>query len=132
MNVAQRWGLAFFRFAQTTRDMMPADFQQAAANYPELSQELATILAETGVNGANGDGFEITFQGRLGEIENPARAIIMREKEPFHVDADGTAQRTYLFADGHSEIHWARDGNFERWESERWPKLKGEQRDSGE
>lgn len=130
LNVAKNWGLAFYRFAQTNRDLMPADFQQA--NYPELSQELSRILAETGVSGADGEGFEITFQGRLGDIENPAQAIILREKEPFQVDADGGAQKTYLFADGHSEIHKARDGNFEQWEAERVPKLKGTQADTGE
>lgn len=132
LNVARGWGLAFYKFAEANRDLMPADFQQAAANYPELSQELSTILAESGVVGANGDGFEITFQGRLGDIENPAQAIIMREKEPFHVEPDGAAQKTYLFADGHSEIHKARDGNFERWETERMPKLKGVPVDAGD
>ena len=132
LNVAKGWGLAFYRFAQTNKDLMPTDFQQAAANYPELSQELSRILAEAGVGGANGDGFEITFQGRLHDIENPGEAIIMREKEPFHVEPDGAAVKTYLFADGHAEVHKARDGNFEQWEAERMPKLKGTQGNTGE
>ena len=56
----------------------------------------------------------------------------MREKEPFHVELDGAAVKTYLFADGHAEVHKARDGNFEQWEAERMPKLKGTQGNTGE
>ena len=126
LNIAKVWGIGFSQFALANNGQMPADFQQAQHHSPEISETLLKFAAEGGVGGASGDGFEITFQGRLDQIENPGHAIIMREQEPFHFGDDGSAQRTYLFADGHSEIHRARDGNFERWEEERRPKLKQE------
>ena len=124
LNIAKGWGMAFFKFAQANNGQMPKEFQEAQQDFPEFSEELSKIVGATGIAGMNGDGFEITFHGRLNEIENPSQAIILREKEPFHYGEDGSAQRTYLFADGHSEIHKARDGNFERWENERQPILK--------
>jgi hypothetical protein len=33
--------------------------------------------------------------------------------------------RTYVFADGHSEIHTTPDGNFEKWETEHTPPVQG-------
>jgi RNA polymerase sigma factor (sigma-70 family) len=124
LNIAKIWGIAFQKFALANNGQMPAGFQQAQDSSPEISEPLLKFATEAGMGGANGDGFEMTFQGRLDEIENPAQAIIMREKEPFHYGEDGSASRTYLFADGHSEIHKARNGNFERWEEERQPRLK--------
>ena len=124
LNVAKRWSLAFFHFAQANNGRMPTDFLEAERTYAELHKEVPAIAQAPDVG--SGDGFEITFQGKLDDIENPAQAIIMREKEPFHIEADGAAHRTYLFADGHSEVHRARDGNFERWEEQRRPRLKAE------
>jgi RNA polymerase sigma factor (sigma-70 family) len=124
LNVARGWGMAFYKFAQANEGRMPADFETAKRNYPEVSEELLKIMGAEEVGGASGDGFEITFQGKIEEIENPAEAIIMREKEPFHYKEDGSAARTYLFADGHSEIHTARDADFTAWEEKRQPRLK--------
>ena len=45
--------------------------------------------------------------------------VIIREKEPFPVPGREGLSRTYVFADGHSEIHRASDGDFTAWERER-------------
>lgn len=119
LTVAKSWGLAMYKFVRANNGQMPKTFQEALDQDPELSEEL---LRNGGL--LNGDEFEITFQGSWTEIENPAEAIIMREKEPYHVDEDGVALRTYLFADGHTEIHRARGGDFAPWESRKQPRLK--------
>ena len=124
LNVGKAWGLAFYEFAHANNGMMPPSFQEAAQNFPQISEDLLKIMSPEGPGGPSGDGFEITFQGRIEDIANPAQAIIMREKEPFHFGPDGSALKTYLFADGHSEIHKAADGNFDRWEAMRQPMLK--------
>jgi len=98
---------------------MPEDFQDAAAFFPQLPEDLHWIIGVTGP----GD-FEILYKGSLDQIENPSAAIILREKEPFNIKDSGEADRTYLFADGHSEVHRAPAGNFEPWESQHSPKLK--------
>ena len=118
MNLARNWGMAFYKFAEQNGGQMPGDLQQASLFFSQ-TPEAATWLQD-----AAGAEFEIVFQGAITNIENPAEAIILREKEPFHYGTDGSATRTYLFADGHSEIHKARDGNFEVWEQQRQPRLK--------
>jgi prepilin-type processing-associated H-X9-DG protein len=55
----------------------------------------------------------------LDDVPDPARTILMREKEAFPVSGREGLSRTYLFADGHSEIHLAPDGDFTAWEQER-------------
>jgi hypothetical protein len=61
--------------------------------------------------------FEIVYQGALNEITNSAGTIVIREKEAWQ-SADGGWHRTYGFADGHSEIHKAEDGDFGPWETQ--------------
>jgi hypothetical protein len=41
---------------------------------------------------------------------------VLREKEAW-TDYRGRWNRAYGFADGHSEIHFSQDGNFEAWEN---------------
>jgi RNA polymerase sigma factor (sigma-70 family) len=118
MTLSRNWGIAFMHFAEANNGQMPTDFQQAAEFLPELPAEMAPLAGST-------LDYEITFHGRLQDIENAPQAIIMREKTPFHFKPDGSAARTYLFADGHSEIHSARDGNFDPYENRLQPRLKG-------
>ena len=82
-----------------------------------------TLYREVAENEAKGqtnlapDQFEIVYQGSLNEITNPATIIVIREKEAWQT-LDGGWVRDYSFADGHSEIHKAADGNFQPWEAE--------------
>jgi RNA polymerase sigma factor (sigma-70 family) len=69
------------------------------------------------------DRFEIVYHGRLDELENPSRTIVIREKEPFrNVPQPGEPPRflrTYAFADGHAEIHASPTEDATEWERER-------------
>jgi hypothetical protein len=111
MNYAKGWGIAFMMFSQKNGGLMPENFEQAAKFYPE---KWASVMSAF-----DPDKFEIAFRGSLKEIAQPARTIIAREKEPFPNLRQPGSARTYLFADGHTEIHSASDGNFEPWEKER-------------
>jgi RNA polymerase sigma factor (sigma-70 family) len=61
--------------------------------------------------------FELVFQGSFQDIQNPAQTIVLREKQGWQA-SDGSWHRAYGFADGHSELHRAADGNFEPWEKQ--------------
>lgn len=117
LNVAHAWGLAIQKFAEANQGRMPRDIEEATPHYPPVREDVAWL------QGMAGNDFEITFQGAFNQITNPAQAIILREKEAFNHQNDGSASRTYLFADGHSEIHKAPGGSFESWEQEHQPKL---------
>lgn len=67
----------------------------------------------------NPSQYEIMFQGRLDQVTEPAKTILIREREPFPSLSRPGLARTYLFADGHSEVHLAPDGDFTAWEQER-------------
>ena len=75
------------------------------------------FLPNTPKYGLTPDRYEITYQGSVFELTNSPAIIVIREKEPWQT-ADGSWVRAYGFADGHSEIHKATDGNFETWEAQ--------------
>jgi hypothetical protein len=108
LNYTRQWLLAFHDFADKNQGQLPADFEQAR---PFLPSEVDTNLTT--------DQFEIVYQGSLKNLTNPSTAIVIREKNAW----PGLNQRpgwlrAYGFADGHSEIHLAADGNFETWEKQ--------------
>jgi hypothetical protein len=109
MNYTKQWALAFIMFAEDHGGRMPKTFQEASAYFPQ--------------NGQTGDlkpeQFEIMYQGSRDAIKNPAQTILVREIQPVASPGGSGLNRTYVFADGHSEIHQATDGNFAPWESER-------------
>lgn len=111
LNFTKAWGAAFHAYANANDGKMPSDFAEAAPYFPQLPPELNWTLGLTGPQ-----DFEIMYRGSITDIEAPATIIIMREKQAFNTDDSGASRRTYLFADGHSEVHTAADGNFEPWE----------------
>lgn len=113
MNLGAAWLNAMLDFAQRNDGFLPATVEEAQPflKVPEGLQSFAGLPAA-------GD-YELMFKGKLSEIKEPSRTIIFKEKEPFFADESGGKSRTYVFADGHSEIKRAPDGNFERWEQER-------------
>jgi len=119
LNFAGTWAAAFYQYAEAHDGLFPKSFAEAAEFLPELTAEASQLISLTGP-----PDYEILFQGKLADLANPATAIVMREKEPFNHQPDGSAQRTYLFADGHAEIHRAPQGNFEPFETKRQPKFK--------
>jgi RNA polymerase sigma factor (sigma-70 family) len=113
MTFAKAWGLALLNFAQANGGSMPATFQEAARFFPTVPEEW-----KWSISSFSPDDFEIVFHGLINEIEHPERTIVVREKQPFDVQPSGVARRTYLFADGHTEVHRANNGDFEKWEKE--------------
>ena len=61
--------------------------------------------------------FELVFQGSFKDIPNPSQTIVVREKQGWQA-SDDSWHRAYGFADGHSELHRASDGDFETWEKQ--------------
>jgi hypothetical protein len=118
MGHAKVWMGALFRYAQENDGRFPTNFTQAASflatslqsvvDPGEAVPDLADFQEAT-------NHFEIVYRGSLNEVNDWAKAIVVREKEPWP-SPDGGWSRTYAFADGHSEIHRAEDGNFTSWE----------------
>ncbi|HKS37999.1 MAG TPA: sigma-70 family RNA polymerase sigma factor [Verrucomicrobiae bacterium] len=107
MNYVKHWVLAFMLFAEDNEGRFPADFGRAQAYY-----------GGGNIGNLSSDQFEIVHTGKLSEIPEPARTIIIREKE-IRYSPEGKPTKAYGFADGHSEIHTAPNGDFSQWEQER-------------
>lgn len=103
MNYLKNWANAAYQYADTHGGVLPKSFEDIASQLPQDAQ-FAELKPEQ---------FEFTYHGRLDTLGEANRYFIAREK-------DGYA-RTYVFADGHSEIHTTPDGNFEKWEAEHTP-----------
>ena len=109
MSFSMHWMLALSLYAEKHQDQLPTDFGQAKDFLPEQAK------AETNVTT---DQFEIVYQGKWRDVKKPADTIVLREKQARQMPY-GNWTRAYGFADGHSEIHSAADGNFEPWEKDR-------------
>lgn len=111
MSYVKNWGLAFILYATEHGDRLPDSFEQAAKFFPQEQAALASAFST--------DKYEIMFHGTLQDVQHPENVILVREKEAWpNPSGTGTA-RTYLFADGHSEIHSAPDGDHSAWEKDR-------------
>jgi RNA polymerase sigma factor (sigma-70 family) len=118
MKVAKDWAMAFWLYADANANVLPATFEQARKFYPAADEPSADA------DPAPAADFEIMFSGAIHQVSNPASAIVLREKVPFSGNGRPGLYRTYAFTDGHSEIKYAADGNFEEWEQARRPVLK--------
>ncbi|MBX3747963.1 MAG: hypothetical protein KF833_21865 [Verrucomicrobiae bacterium] len=113
----KNWAVAFHLFAAANGNRFPASLEEAAPHLPEGSMD--------GILGAfDPDRFEVVYRGAAHAIADPARAILIREKDPFHRPAADTTPegyyKTYAFADGHTEIkRFDRPADFEAWERDR-------------
>lgn len=108
LNYTKGWLLAFWNYAQQHEGKVPPDFESARSFAPE------GVTAQTGLTP---EQFEIVYNGSLNDLTNAPSVIVMREKQPLQ-NPDGRWSRGYGFADGHSEIHNAPDGNFDAWEAQ--------------
>jgi RNA polymerase sigma factor (sigma-70 family) len=116
MNFTRRWLMALLLYAEKNQDRLPSRLEEAAPFLPGETQEEATN--QTAVKyGLTTDQFELVYQGSIKSLKQPQNIIVIREKQPWDGWAGGQA-RGYAFADGHSEIHVAQDGNFEPWEAQ--------------
>lgn len=108
LGYARNWGMAFFLYMEKHDGQMPATFAEAIQFLPK----------DDSVAGMTPDQYEITFQGRTADLANPSATFIMRERDPAQESA---ISRTYLFADGHTEIVKVDDGDFTAWEQQHMP-----------
>jgi RNA polymerase sigma factor (sigma-70 family) len=111
MNYTQSWMLAFTEYAAQHQGQFPTNFELAASFLPPEAAGLTNLTS---------DQFEIVYTGAINDITNPQSIIVIREKDAFQTP-DGGWVRDYSFADGHSEIHKAVDGNFQPWEAQHLP-----------
>jgi RNA polymerase sigma factor (sigma-70 family) len=66
------------------------------------------------------NAYDLVYQGSLNNLFNStnlAAIIVVREQQAQQA-ADGSWNRTYGFADGHSEVYRSVDGDFSGWESQ--------------
>lgn len=119
MQNVKVWLLAFHRYAEGHQGQFPSSFDQVSK---ELDQVIARDLepAEVPVSPEEfaqpTNHYEMVYQGQLNDITNLSSTIVMREKDPWPGPSGGWC-RTYGFADGHTEIHKAEDGDFAPWEA---------------
>jgi len=106
MDYTKGWMLAFMQYASQNQGQFPTNFAQASSFLHDEAKGQTNLAP---------DQFEVVYQGSINEITNPKTIIVIREKEAWQT-ADGGWVRDYSFADGHSEIHKAIDGNFQPWE----------------
>lgn len=121
MNYAKDWMLAFFMYSEKNQGQAPTNFEQAASFMPaefKAAQEAPTNAESVAKFGLTPDKFEVLYQGALQSIKSPQSTIVIREKDAWQT-TDGGWARAYGFADGHTEIHKAADGNFQPWETQR-------------
>jgi hypothetical protein len=108
MNYTKGWMIAFMNYAQQHGGQLPTNFEAAISFGPEGLTNQTSLAPEQ---------FEIVYTGSLNEVTNPQSLIVIREKDASQT-TDGGWVRDYGFADGHSEIHKAADGNFLPWEAQ--------------
>jgi hypothetical protein len=109
MNYAAGWAAALLTYASKNDGVMPKSFADAQSYYP--AQFASTMSA------FDPGKFEILYRGVINEVLDPPRTVIMREKEAFSNPDKPGWSRTYVFADGHTELHHSPDGDYAEWES---------------
>jgi len=102
------WMLAFIQYADQNQGLCPTNFEQAAAFWPDWAKDQTKLTP---------DQFEIVYQGSFNQLSNPQSLIVIREKEAVQ-SLGGGWHKAYGFADGHSELHKAGDGDFGPWEAQ--------------
>jgi RNA polymerase sigma factor (sigma-70 family) len=108
LNFTKQWMISFIIYADTHDGRLPHQFSDVDG---------FDVLAVS-IEGLSPSDFEIAYSGKFSDLKEPNRIIVIKEKEP-RANPDGKLTKAYGFADGHSELHSAPDGNFERWERER-------------
>jgi hypothetical protein len=101
LTAGRQWGVALIMYADSHDGQLPAAIADAAAF--------------AGVAATNED-LELVRNGPLYSGTNqPARTIVLRDKKPWQ-GPGGRWCRTYVFADGHSEIARSDTSDFSEWE----------------
>lgn len=113
LNYSKRWGLALILYSMKNGGRMPPNLA-SALSFMDTNDPAVAASSPAGADAH----LEILYQGGIKDIAHPEKTILLREKEPFQTK-DGRWARTYLFADGHSEIASSDTPDFSVWESQR-------------
>ena len=117
LHYAKRWALALHMYAGDHDDQFPPSLSAAAEYFGSLDPQ---NYGDLGVDlSLRPDQFEVMYHGHIAGMESPATTILLREKEAWPDSTGRGACRAYAFADGHSEIYRAPDGDFTAWEADR-------------
>ena len=111
MTYVKHWALAFFLYAEAHQDRFPDTFEEASKYFAADQAVLKSAFST--------DKYEIMFHGATRDVQHPESVILLREKEAWPSSSGTGTARTYAFADGHSEIHSAPDGDYSAWEKDR-------------
>ncbi len=101
--------VGFIMYAMKNQGQYPSNFDQAASFLPDAFKKQTNVTT---------DDYAIVYQGSMNAVTKPAETIIISEKAAVWNPLEGNWVKTYVFADGHSEIHVTTDGNFGPWESQ--------------
>lgn len=106
MSDAKVMALAEIMFAQSNQG-------QLATNLDQLNSYVTnSSLSLTGTN-----SFDLVYNGPLNGLTNSGSILMLRESEPWQTSS-GTWGRSYVFVDGHAEIHVEPSDNFDDFESQ--------------
>jgi RNA polymerase sigma factor (sigma-70 family) len=103
MSNAKQFVLTMMLYANDNEGVFPTRFDQMTNSF---NDGLRTALRD----------LEITYQGALSNIHDPASTIVVRESQPWLYN--GKWSKVYGFADGHSEVHTEPGGNFDAYEQQ--------------
>jgi hypothetical protein len=86
----------------------------ALLSFAQRTARLPDTLEEAGLAGQD---YELLFKGALPDRTQAPSTIVIREQHAWRTP-QGAWARVYGFADGHSQVHVARHGNFVQWEND--------------
>ena len=86
LDAAKQGMLAFIMFADDNQNQLPTNFVQAATYMGTNMEQVET-------------NFDITYEGSIANIANPAQTIVLKEKRAWQ-SIDGKWLKVYGFADG--------------------------------
>lgn len=101
MSFTRDWGMAIMIYADKNGGMLPQRLSDVAAP--------AEGAGQTGNGKLSIDDYELAIRGSLKDVSNPQSMILLREREPWKNPLSGSLNQTFLFVDGHSEVHSAPD-----------------------
>ena len=115
---AMAWNGALEQYLEQNHGLFPTSFSQVTPLLPEAEKTAADVMALN---------YEITYQGSLSNLLDPARSIVIRQKQPVQTPAKASWLMSYFYANGNSDVQFSKDGNFQAYEQQHAPKLKQSQ-----
>jgi hypothetical protein len=109
MQDARLLALAEIMYAQTNQGQLATNFDQIAAYLTN---------SDSSLSGSN--SFELVYRGTMDELTNAGSAILMRESQSWPT-TDGQWAKSYVFGDGHAEVHLEPNDNFDTFEQQHTP-----------